>query len=76
MPPQHHRELPLDNLPPDIREWVLFNRQYWTPEKLEQARQEINMEEVEAEYRKVLETGGWQLEDLLRDFEEITGEQE
>ena len=75
-PLKQHQELPLDNLPPDIREWVLFNRQYFTPERLEQARQEVNMEEVEAEYREALRTGGWQLEDLLRDFEVITGEHE
>jgi hypothetical protein len=69
-PPVQQKELPLDHLPPDIREWVLFNRQYFTPEMLEQARQEVNMEEVNAAYREFLQNGGPELRDLIRELEE------
>ena len=54
-----------------MREWARQNKEALTPELLEWARQQINVEEMLASIREIQETGGLELRDFIQELEHL-----
>ncbi len=75
-PRKQEQEFLPENITPEMREWARQSRELLTPEILELAEREFDLEVALAGYREVLETGGLQLRDFIQELEQLAAQHE